>query len=779
MVDNTIDSVTPVLSQRYLDLFYKTYNILAELRPELPGHDDINSPARKIGIYTRFIEFANFRIPLSRFLLSVLQYYQINFSQLSVLGAAKLSHFEIMCPVLGHQPSLGMFHRFYVNFISNGWLSFTRRGPTPCYFSKKFDSLKGWNDHFFWIDASIGHIYVSWYNDVSVRKDPLPPDNLVDFELLEKLNNNRTVIRRYPETFLCLVGLSHMGLLDFVKSADPFKVRTRERKLVEGEVPLITKTADVVDEDVVISEPVPTTAGKSPIALKRLELQSGSQSNESRSAPHATEEFMSSSVTLTPKPDVPEDSGSTQDVNVQTRRVLERVVVVVNSSSEHGLLAELGPLIFMGTMPKLLLPRRMKGRMLMNSFESQTIDSATTQNIYVPEWSVNNDVRVENPVFCRNLLDHITPPGYWAALLNQTDARFLDGFNINSSHHACMVSKLRLRYDHEIMSRKRFQKKFIESSAIIQQRDAKIVALKAKLGIAEKESAEVSGLCKRASDLEAAVATKASKVVTLNVQNAKLLGKFSALELICEELNVKMGEEFVSQQDEAARRFEERVVGLDARIVEVKHDMDTDLYPHMLTAIAGRRWVLGHGVHLAVMKCAQSSECHSALGKVEAYDPDVENKYVATVKDFDNVSFSLLGELEALKDSPLALIMYDLTLEGDHGDVDPPSEFLKLQLVSSHVTLPIYYETGSSIGPGFISGEILLSDAIATLCGRAEKKKMSMPSSVTIGGPSQDNSLAIADYHISTLALNNDVVHVTQPHDDLFDTTAVDKPAEL
>ncbi|GKG54146.1 hypothetical protein Tco_0557669, partial [Tanacetum coccineum] len=60
-----------------------------------------DSPVWKTGMYTRFIEFANFRIPLSKFLLCVLEYYQINLSQLSVIGAAKMSHFELMCRVLG------------------------------------------------------------------------------------------------------------------------------------------------------------------------------------------------------------------------------------------------------------------------------------------------------------------------------------------------------------------------------------------------------------------------------------------------------------------------------------------------------------------------------------------------------------------------------------------------------------------------------------------------------------------------------------------------------
>ncbi|GKD66125.1 hypothetical protein Tco_1308233, partial [Tanacetum coccineum] len=141
----------------------------------------------------------------SLFLLSVLQYYQINFSQLSVLGAAKINHFEIMRRVLGHPPSLA-----------------------------------------------------------SVRKDPLLLDDVVDLDLLDKLDNNRTLIRKYPKTFLCLVGLSRsfddpvacptllnrdksdMGLLDFAKSVNPFKVNTDKRTLAEGDVPLLIETADMV-----------------------------------------------------------------------------------------------------------------------------------------------------------------------------------------------------------------------------------------------------------------------------------------------------------------------------------------------------------------------------------------------------------------------------------------------------------------------------------------------------------------------------------------------------
>ncbi|GKG17037.1 hypothetical protein Tco_0361994, partial [Tanacetum coccineum] len=141
------------------------------------------------------------------------------------------------------------------------------------------------------------------------------------------------------------------------------------------------------------------------------------------------------------------------------------------------------------------------------------------------------------------------------------------------------------------------------------KREAEVVELKVKLEKLESESAEVEEICKCVSDLEA----------------------------------------MVFEMEHAAK--------LDARIADVLRDMDNDLYPHMLTAIAGRRWVIRHGFRLAVYKCALSIECRSAMGKVismaiikgiqqgleagvvhgkagrslaqiEAYDPKVEEKYV-------------------------------------------------------------------------------------------------------------------------------------------------------
>ncbi|GJT05823.1 hypothetical protein Tco_0840285 [Tanacetum coccineum] len=221
MAKDTIDIVTPMLTEKELDAFCSKYIIPTNLRPELPGHNKTirNSTEGMIGIYTHFIECVTFHIPLSKFLLSVLEYYQINFSQLSVIATAKISHFEILCRVHEGQPT---------------------------------------------IDASICPIFIPWFEGRSVERDPLPFDDVVDIKLIDQLNEGRDVIRKYLEVFLSVVGLSRsfvwedvrptflrpdnseIGLLDFVKSTGPFKVKVGERTLGEGEILLSKETEDMV-----------------------------------------------------------------------------------------------------------------------------------------------------------------------------------------------------------------------------------------------------------------------------------------------------------------------------------------------------------------------------------------------------------------------------------------------------------------------------------------------------------------------------------------------------
>ncbi|GJX12005.1 hypothetical protein Tco_0201864, partial [Tanacetum coccineum] len=57
----------------------------------------------------------------------------------------------------------------------------------------------------------------------------------------------------------------------------------------------------------------------------------------------------------------------------------------------------------------------------------------------------------------------------------------------------------------------------------------------------------------------------------------------------------------------------DEVAGLDADLMETALHLDEEFYPRYLTTIAGRRWILGHGLKLAVMKCLQSPKYLVAL----------------------------------------------------------------------------------------------------------------------------------------------------------------------
>ncbi|GJT73497.1 hypothetical protein Tco_1032783 [Tanacetum coccineum] len=194
---------------------------------------------------------------------------------------------------------------------------------------------------------------------------------------------------------------------------------------------------------------------------------------------------------------------------------------------------------------------------------------------------------------------------------------------------------------HEIMTREKFERKFTDSATIVQQRDAEVVDLKVML--------------ERFEGPRMWSWTVTGEVANLNTQNAGLLEKVSALELVCGELAT----------------FCIAAAKLDDRIADVRRDMDNDLYPNMLTSIAGRRW--GLEARIVHGKAGRS------LTQDEAYDPMVEGKYVIAVSAFENMSFPLLDELEGLKDYSLALIMSALTLKDDHGDADTTPEFRRFQ----------------------------------------------------------------------------------------------------
>ncbi|GKC76908.1 hypothetical protein Tco_1127682, partial [Tanacetum coccineum] len=112
----------------------------------------------------------------------------IHLSQLSVIGAAKVSYFEILYRIHDFALSMGLFRKLYINSISHGWLSFSKRpgANTLCCYTKVLDSLNNWNNKFFRIDKSVIPLSLMWLTASSIRQDP--PSSVNQFDVQEYMD---------------------------------------------------------------------------------------------------------------------------------------------------------------------------------------------------------------------------------------------------------------------------------------------------------------------------------------------------------------------------------------------------------------------------------------------------------------------------------------------------------------------------------------------------------------------------------------------------------------
>ncbi|GJY10357.1 hypothetical protein Tco_0378542 [Tanacetum coccineum] len=216
----------PLIDYEMVESFCNSYYIPDEVHPTAPGRDRTITqfPEGKVGVYTRLFDYCGYRIPLTKFFVAVLKYFRIHISQLSPFGAARISHFEVLTRVLDLGPSVAIFCAFYTRIYSDGLFSFAKRSlSAPSCLSKPPDSIKNWADYFFWVDSRVFHISVPLYT-VGVLETARQE------QAVQILSSNKAPFRRYPE---------YMGLLDYIKTADPQKVQAVEVQKGEEQVTLL------------------------------------------------------------------------------------------------------------------------------------------------------------------------------------------------------------------------------------------------------------------------------------------------------------------------------------------------------------------------------------------------------------------------------------------------------------------------------------------------------------------------------------------------------------
>ncbi|KAF5769300.1 hypothetical protein HanXRQr2_Chr14g0646621 [Helianthus annuus] len=214
--DNLADSVS-VLTPRQFDKFIREYRIPLDLHPVLPSRTEAIYPFRqgKFPFYTRVCNFANYRVPFSRFLIRVLQFFRVHVCQVNPFGLSRINHFEISCRALDQKPDLNVFRYFYEFITAGDWYTFAHRKNVPSPSSNERSSLKNWKDNFFWLDDRCLPEDMRWrFKDQSMSFD-LDEDFVFNESLVRALIEHQSPIRPLPEHFLWL-GVA-MSLLNALK----------------------------------------------------------------------------------------------------------------------------------------------------------------------------------------------------------------------------------------------------------------------------------------------------------------------------------------------------------------------------------------------------------------------------------------------------------------------------------------------------------------------------------------------------------------------------------
>ncbi|GJW91825.1 hypothetical protein Tco_0169378 [Tanacetum coccineum] len=378
-------------------------------------------------------------------------------------------------------------------------------------------------------------------------------------------------------------------------------------------------------------------------------------------------------------------------------------------------------------------------------YELAALDPSEAKRWYVPRWNITND----------SLLD--------------------DGFSYRTLGQS--------RAEHELELKEKINAKYVARGKLLEEKDLEIRRLKSQLAEKEAEATEVVCLRDRVSSLSEEKSALATEVSALKVTITQKDHDFSLLDsrathlesalndaqvacteagtkitslaserdrLVSEVSSLRAGfkdfkEKMEIQQEEQAQELYNRVAELEAHVMDVSGRLEGEFYPTYLTLLAGRRWLLTHGIQLALLKCLKSSEYQGILGHalgravdfgmqegleaghehgvagrslsvVDAYNPEVASAdYVNAVKALEDAHFPLVDLLKSKKDAGMDEVLDCFLLDGPLAELP---EAASLQPCIEQLSIPIHHA-----GDKTAVGETSLSFALMNVHARAEGAK--------------------------------------------------------
>ncbi|GJV63346.1 hypothetical protein Tco_1474174 [Tanacetum coccineum] len=378
------------------------------------------------------------------------------------------------------------------------------------------------------------------------------------------------------------------------------------------------------------------------------------------------------------------------------------------------------------------------------SLGSREVDSAILQDVFVPRWNVPNDALLDDYDTSREFINHLAPPVLFSQIRAMDYHQLFTEYNVGTARQACLNSEVRRRTEYSLSERKRLEDECGKQAGLLKSKDDEIKSLKAELLRKETEAAEAVRLRAQVAAAETAEKVRAEELDSLKQKNADLgaekdsltarvadLRSFvSAKNLELEDANAAVTS-LKSQNDSLVAQvhaLEMRMVGdklakLEVDLSEMALHLEEKFYPHLLTTIAGQRWLLTHGATIsqAIEKGMQDGLAagieHGAYGRIledlVAYNPSAEEDYNVVLQELRSVDFALLAELKSHKDASVETIMNLLRLESPLVDAPGMSD---LQPDEDKLMVPIHRSEDQAV-----LGSTSLSFALSVSYDRVEQ----------------------------------------------------------
>ncbi|GKC06118.1 hypothetical protein Tco_0997728, partial [Tanacetum coccineum] len=463
-----------------------------------------------------------------------------------------------------------------------------------------------------------------------------------------------------------------MGLLDFIKTADPRKVQAVEVQKGDDQEGVAKENAylELADPDegtamVRQSEEEVVTERPKKVKKKRPTTQSDVLPTKKLRTDHPSFAFDTRGKTLasleqimptgsrllareqsaTPSVAPPQESASFVDLSAQaslqirttmgsfsTLSVPVDIVATTTTSTKAKLAADVNP--------DLAGPSQLEESEGSDDsfYELATFDLFEAKRWYVPRWNITNDSLLDDGFSCRTLVDRVAPHAFFASLHSMDCDQLYTEFNVGAARQICLGSEVRSRTEHKLELKEKLNAKYAARGKSLEEKDLEILRLKSQLAEKEVEAAEVIRLCDQVSSLSREKSTLTAEVSALKVTITQKDNDISLLDsrathlasslddakVACAEAGTKntlLASERDRPASEISRRkwkfsqeLYNRVAELETHVIDVSGRLEGEFYPTYLTLLARRRWLLTHEIQLALLKCLKSLEYQGILG---------------------------------------------------------------------------------------------------------------------------------------------------------------------